>query len=363
MEEAITENSSEHYIIETLQDNDTNFVVEGNTVILCSEDGEQTHYIPCGVENGQIVLRRVDEDVKIKRLDTSETDETEIDDDQRMTMKYDQTIYTNPEEPRKKLSYETEFKPCSLPPNRGGMKGLIRYGRKHLIIDQQIMISPREFKSQLNNTEDLIMKPELAPCTKQQMRHVLTGITRLFAYPAHKMPNNKLLQLYVSNCTSRKQPNTESYSDMQLLPLGYKIEVDTSKIKRITRKRRYPEAEEYKRLKLEQEQAEDVQQLVEAANSASRIDHGYTNKTEEIYLQEIETDIKSEPIYIMEGIDENGVQNSIEVLLQAAAVETDESPTEIAVSDDGNEDGMQRIIIVQQGTDEMYCVPTEYIIP
>lgn len=89
------------------------------------------------------------------------------------------------------------------------------------------------------------------------------------------MPSSKLLQLYVSNCTSKKQPNVETYTDMHLLPIGYKVEVDTSKIKRITRKRRYPEAEEYLRQQslLQQDESDDVRQLLDAANSAST-DHG-----------------------------------------------------------------------------------------
>lgn len=148
---------------------------------------------------------------------------------------------------RRKLSYQNDFKPCSLPANRGGLKGFIRYGRKHLIIDQQTMISPREFKEQLNDSSDIIMKAELAPATKKQMSYVISGITRLFAYPSHKITNNKLLKLYVDNCTTKKTQDEEKISDMELLPLGFKPEVDTSKIKRITRKRKYPEAEKFKK--------------------------------------------------------------------------------------------------------------------
>lgn len=368
------ESGVSHYIIETLDDSEeNNLILDGNTVVICSENGEQTEYLPCGIENGQVILRRVDEipEYRLEKLQQTVTAETKSDDGDVIFVDdgvKKGRVYANPSKQRKKMSYENEFKPCMLPPNRGGMKGIIRYGRKHLIIDQQIMISPREFKAQLNNTNDLVMKPELAPCTKQQMRHMLTGITRLFAYPAHKMPNKKLLQLYVTNCTSRKQPNVENFNDMKLLPLGYKVEVDTTKIKRITRKRRYPEAEEYIRQQRvnedDSEQSDDMKQLLEAANTASA-DHGYTNKIKE--SPEPEKDIKEEPIYIMETMDENGMPNSIEVLLQAAAVETvkDEDGQEyqqVALKDDP-ENGLQRIYILQQDTDEILCMPTEYVLP
>lgn len=159
---------SDHYILQTIANSDEqNLILASDTIIICSENGEQVQYAPYCMENGQILLKKFSE---TKRLESESSDKQIVKNNKQNVKKiYDKT------QQKRKLSYETEFQPCSLPANRGGMKNLIRYGRKHLIIDQQIMISPREFKAQLSDSNDIVMMPDLAPCTKQQMRHVLSG--------------------------------------------------------------------------------------------------------------------------------------------------------------------------------------------
>lgn len=361
----------ENCIIETENiENDENEInLENNRILFYSEDGEETEYEPYAVENGQIILRRVDhetgDEIRLesdKPVIIDETNEPK----ESLIIERPKSRFLNKKIPeRRKLSYENDFKPCSLPANRGGLKGFIRYGRKHLIIDQQTMISPREFKQQLNDCSDIIMKPEWAPSTKKQMSHVISGITRLFAYPSHKISNNKLLKLYMSNCTTRKTQNEENITDMELKPLGFKTEIDTSKIKRITRKRKYPEAEQFL---LKQQQVDNelviknetqTNELIQAAKNAESSDHVYTKSDfETVFIKPDE-----QQIYIMQSVDENGVLKNIEVLLAAAETQdeviTEYQEIQTINSDSDNE---QKIYFVQEGTDQVICLPEDYII-
>lgn len=184
-------------------------------------------YITC-YENGEIVLKeQEDSDVE----DTKIIDEVTIVKNEIVTsvelkpnsggVKIVQGL-PKVQEIRKKLCYEKPYniQPSTMHSKPDAQIVSLKHPRKQLI-DQKIMISPREFKSQLNYTEDTITTTKLAPCTRQQLLHVLNGITTLFAHPAHKMPNSNLMQLYVSRCTCKKEPNmmATEMEDMTLLPV------------------------------------------------------------------------------------------------------------------------------------------------
>lgn len=144
-----------------------------------------------------------------------------------------------------------------------GSRDLVRFGRSRMIADKLTNIPVAEFKAQLNDTSDIMGKMDLAPTTKKMMNYLSTkGFGKLFSSPGKKMCCAELLHLYTRHLTLKQVPVEETFDDMVLLPLGYQREVDPTKIKRITRRRRYPEAEEYQRRLIQEQMQQTFDNLV-----------------------------------------------------------------------------------------------------
>lgn len=349
------------------------FVLNNTPLVICSENNVPSHYMPC-VENGQIVLRKI-QSSSISRLEVTDqmVEVIKVENDQivqEIKGDSDETVQELNEEvkepvilnslislPKKKLSYETTFVPA-VPLTKGVNKGIIRYGSKHLIIDQHIMIPPREFKRQLNNTEDLVTSLELAPCSKQQMHRMLSGFTRMFAYPAHKMPNSKLLQLYNSNCISRKQENVIDIEEMDELPVNSAVPFDFNSMRRLSRKRKCSGSENV--LKTKSESKNCVLSEVDTATNSASFDHKYSKQLESSRkLNNTDTKtVKPEQLIISSDslnesetfmiIDDSGTnisQNNLEILL-AAASESTELNQIVTICDEDDIRFNKRIIIV-----------------
>ncbi|PSN55117.1 hypothetical protein C0J52_01909 [Blattella germanica] len=139
-------------------------------------------------------------------------------------------------------------------------RGFVHYGRSRMIADKYTSIPVAEFKKQLSDSSDTLGKLELAPSSKKLMRFISTK-KKLFAIPGHVMCSPHHRRLYTRHLVQTQTPE-ETFDDMALKPLGYQPEVDPSKIKRITRRRRYPEAEEYQRRIIQEQIQQTFNNLV-----------------------------------------------------------------------------------------------------
>ncbi|XP_046401437.1 double-strand-break repair protein rad21 homolog A-like isoform X2 [Ischnura elegans] len=138
----------------------------------------------------------------------------------------------------------------------------LRKKRRRVIIDQVKAIPVSEFKAQLNDVSDIIRPIELAPARSRSLKYYNTkGVGKLFAYPGKSIQSDRVFKHFEKQLTSVKQ-ECKPLEDMKLLPIGYKPQIDPSKIKRITRRRRYPEAEEYQRRMSQQQMQETFDNLV-----------------------------------------------------------------------------------------------------
>ncbi|XP_069703199.1 uncharacterized protein [Periplaneta americana] len=149
------------------------------------------------------------------------------------------------------------------PRNPTGSRGFVRFGRSRMIADQHTTIQVADFKAQLSDTSDIMGKLSLAPSTKKMMNFLSTkGFGKLFSSSGKKMNSPVHMRLFTRHLIMRPKPVEETFDDMVLLPLGYQPEVDPTKIKRITRRRRYPEAEEYQRKLIQQQMQQTFDNLV-----------------------------------------------------------------------------------------------------
>ncbi|XP_066997484.1 uncharacterized protein [Anabrus simplex] len=147
--------------------------------------------------------------------------------------------------------------------HRIGRRSFIRCGRSRMIADKLTNISVAEFKAQLNDTSDIIGRLDLAPTTKSAMKQLgSNGISKIFSTSGRRIRSSKLLQIFQRHLTTSLQSVEETFSDMTLLPVGYQPEIDPTKIKRITRRRRYPGAEEYQRRMIQQQMQHTFNNLV-----------------------------------------------------------------------------------------------------
>ncbi|XP_071453789.1 uncharacterized protein [Hetaerina americana] len=138
----------------------------------------------------------------------------------------------------------------------------LRKKRRRVIIDQIKAIPVSEFKAQLNDVSDIVRPIELAPARSRSLKYYNTkGVGKLFAYPGKSIQSDRVFKHFERQLTSVKQ-ECKPLDDMKLLPIGYKPQIDPSKIKRITRRRRYPEAEEYQRRMSQQQMQETFDNLV-----------------------------------------------------------------------------------------------------
>lgn len=158
-------------------------------------------------------------------------------------------------------------KPCDTR-NDVGMRRYLRYGRRYLrcgrnrmIADQITNIPVAEFKAQLNDTSDILGKFDIAPPIKRAVVH-LQAKGKVFTTPGRKIMSSHLLDMFGRHLTTTLKPDEETFSDMTLLPVGYQPEVDPTKIKRITRRRRYPEAEEYQQRMFQEQMQQTFDNLV-----------------------------------------------------------------------------------------------------
>lgn len=121
-----------------------------------------------------------------------------------------------------------------------GTKSSLRY---HGVSDNIIMIPPNIFKRQLTDVSDT-MKPLLRmPSTRQGMRALDLTVSKLFNQPsAHQ--GGRLIPFFTRNCSTSPEPDCVDTNELGLLPIGYQPPIDRSKIKRITRKRKNPEAKQ-----------------------------------------------------------------------------------------------------------------------
>jgi len=161
------------------------------------------------------------------------------------------------------------------PVDASAARGYTRAKRKRkLIVDEVKAISGEEMKAQLSDTTDIVTTLDLAPPTKRLMHWKETGgVEKLFALPGRTLNSRPLFRDYQKNLTAKPAANEEfdtllGDQEGEHLPLehvrgaGGEMEepAKPAEKKRITRKRKYPEAEEYAR-----RQEELVRQQEESA--------------------------------------------------------------------------------------------------
>lgn len=164
------------------------------------------------------------------------------------------------------------------PVDSSAVRGYTRAKRKRkLIVDEVKAISGEEMKAQLSDTTDIVTTLDLAPPTKRLMHWKETGgVEKLFALPGRTLNSRPLFKDYQRNLTARPVGN-EDFDTLLGDKEGDYLQLDhvrgageedvfepkekpEKEKKRITRKRKYPEAEEYAR-----RQEELVRQQEESA--------------------------------------------------------------------------------------------------
>ncbi|GLG93564.1 Uncharacterized protein GBIM_00941 [Gryllus bimaculatus] len=254
--------------------------------------------------------------------------------------------------------------------NSVGIRSFMRCGRSRMIADHLTSIPVSEFKSQLNDTSDIIGKLDVAPPTKRLMNLLQwKGIGKLFASPGHKFMSEKLMRLFTRHLRTKLLPSEETFSDMELLPVGYKPEVDPTKIKRITRRRRYPEAEEYQRRMFQEQMKQTLETLV--ANGQTHIQTVYldgsdafkdpTPETLQVLIESNENDsfLQNDPSKVV-GVFGNETTNDSSIIVIHNSQDTDQNIEVLlaAAGESGlSSDGFHQVFICNTENDSESVLP------
>ncbi|XP_066992862.2 double-strand-break repair protein rad21 homolog isoform X2 [Anabrus simplex] len=175
---------------------------------------------------------------------------------------YQEPVEETPAHDQTTLLQNEEESFALAPVDASALRGFTKTKRKRkLIVDEVKNISGEEMKAQLSDTSDIVTTLDLAPPTKRLMHWKETGgVEKLFALPGRPIPARALSKNYQRHLTSRAAENydfgmvgDEGEEDLALEQVreveGEQVLDTVAGGKRVTRKRKLQDAEEFQAAK------------------------------------------------------------------------------------------------------------------